>query len=273
MPGIIGPERRPFADRSLTNSHWEFALAHSLILLRHGQILANREGLWHGSTDSPLLARGRRQALRAGRELARREAAGDWALTAAYSSPLQRCRGTGALALTARDRQQWSAVRRLPGSLATYLGTQGAEQTALARSTCPAVVIKDELREYGIGDWEGLPFATLAKEHQFVGRAIQDPSYAPRNGESLQQVSDRMALVLRQLDAAHGPEERVLVVSHGAALAIALATLVNGDPTLWVDYPLANCSLTELRLGSAPKLLSFNGIGHLKPGWRRSPRS
>ena len=33
-----------------------------LLLLRHGQIKANRQGRWHGSTDSPLTWRGRRQA-------------------------------------------------------------------------------------------------------------------------------------------------------------------------------------------------------------------
>ncbi|TNF90147.1 MAG: histidine phosphatase family protein, partial [Gammaproteobacteria bacterium] len=59
----------------------------SLLLLRHGQIEANRKRLWHGSTDSPLTWRGRRQAKQTARYLAGSH--GD--LTAIYTSPLHRC--------------------------------------------------------------------------------------------------------------------------------------------------------------------------------------
>ena len=44
-------------------------MAPRLLLLRHGQITANRVGRWHGSTDSPLTLRGRWQAWRTGRYL------------------------------------------------------------------------------------------------------------------------------------------------------------------------------------------------------------
>ena len=60
-------------------------MAPRLLLLRHGQITANRVGRWHGSTDSPLTLRGRWQAWRTGRYLSKNEN-----LAAVYTSPLQR---------------------------------------------------------------------------------------------------------------------------------------------------------------------------------------
>ena len=55
----------------------------------------------------------------------------------------------------------------------------------------------------------------------------------------------------------------ILVVSHGAALAIALAGLVDGDITKWQNYYFGNCSLTELHLDPKPTLGQLNSSAHL----------
>mgnify|MGYP002214341358 CR=1 FL=1 len=55
------------------NKKRDIAMAPRLLLLRHGQITANRVGRWHGSTDSPLTLRGRWQAWRTGRYLSKNE--------------------------------------------------------------------------------------------------------------------------------------------------------------------------------------------------------
>ena len=55
----------------------------------------------------------------------------------------------------------------------------------------------------------------------------------------------------------------ILVVSHGAALAIALAGLVDGDITKWQNYYFSNCSLTELHLDPKPTLGQLNSSAHL----------
>lgn len=230
-------------------------MAYSLLLLRHGQILANKEGRWHGSTDSPLLPLGERQARRAGLELARREQIGGWKLAAVYCSPLERCRHTAALALQGRRAAAEPLAARLLDRW--KLRTLAPEPRGLAAKT------KSDLREYGIGEWEDLPFSELAEKHQFIGRAAEDHSFAPPGGESLGAVSSRLSRVLQELDQAHGPKERVLVVGHGAAFAIAIATLLNANASMWMEYPLSNCSLTELRLGAMPELLSYNSTSHL----------
>ncbi len=198
----------------------------SLLLLRHGQIDANRQGLWHGSTDSALTWRGRRQA----RKTARHIAAAHNPLAAIYTSPLERCRHTA------------RAVEKLVG-------------------VTPEPV--PELREYAIGEWEGLPFSHLAEEHDFVGRALIDPDFSPPGGESLAEVTGRMVAAIRNIHDRHGADERVLIVGHGAAMAVALGSLLNDDPARWIEYPVANCSLTELMLSPSPYVNFFNSTQHL----------
>ena len=204
------------------------SLMASLLLMRHGQIRANVDGLWHGSTDSPLTWRGRRQAKRAARFLKRNER-----ISAIYTSPLERCRNTaGAVA----------AMLNLP------------------------VEVHPELREYAIGEWEGLPFRYLHKQHDFMNLARADLHFAPPGGESLHQVSTRMVPAIEELHERHAndpSDDKILLVSHGAALAVALATLLEDDPRGWANYPLANCSLTELVLLPQPYVNFFNQTLHL----------
>lgn len=198
----------------------------SLLLLRHGQIDANRKGLWHGSTDSALTWRGRRQALKTARHIARTHQD----LAAIYTSPADRCRQTA------------EAVR----------AEVKLEPTPVAG-----------LAEYAIGDWEGLAFDFLAEAHDFYERTRGNPNFAPPGGESLNTVAARIVSALQSIHDRHQPQEKVLVVSHGAALAVALGTLLNDDPRCWVEYPVANCSLTELVLSPAPYVNFFNSTQHL----------
>ena len=199
-----------------------------LLLLRHGQIKANRQGRWHGSTDSTLTWRGRRQAARTARHLARLAPP----VQAIYSSPLGRCRATA------------DAV---------------GERLGLP------VHIHNDLREYAIGEWENLRFEELATRHRFVARATADHEFAPPGGETLRAVAQRMTAALEHIRrlpeaAAGGP---VLVVGHGAAMAVALGALLDQDPARWTSYHFANCSLTELVLSPVPYVNFFNLTHHL----------
>ena len=198
----------------------------SILLLRHGQILANVHGRWHGSTDSALTWRGRRQVRRTARHLASSEPH----ISAIYSSPLQRCVGTAE-----------SVARRLDIE----------------------VEIRDELREYAIGEWEDMPFRELAENHDFVNKATADPEFAPPGGESLSAVAQRIVAAVNDIHGAHPADAKVLLVGHGAAMAVALASLIDQDPAGWTNYHFANCSLTELVLSPAPYVNFFNSIQHL----------
>jgi len=202
-------------------------LAHSILLVRHGVIAANRAGRWHGSTDSPLLWRGKRQAKRTGRWLAKSQPA----VAAIYASPLQRCQSTAQI-----------IARQSP---------------ALTVQTC------ENLREYAIGDWEDMAFSELAKQHDFVNRATADLEFAPPGGESLRQVAERFTDALTQIDQRHSAAESVLVVSHGAIMAVGLGTLLDNNPARWVDYNFGNCSVTQLVMGDPAYVEFFNATDHL----------
>jgi broad specificity phosphatase PhoE len=199
-------------------------MSRTLLLIRHGQIRANVRGRWHGATDSPLTAIGRRQAQRLARRVAR-----DWAdLGTIYSSPLQRCRDTA------------EAIARPLG--------------------CP-VLLEDDLREYSVGELEDCSFAALHERHDFFQRIRRDRDFAPRGGESLNAVARRVVAALQRIHASGS--EPVAIVGHGAALAIALASLLDADPSHWTNYRFENCSITELQLEPKPLVAAFNRIEHL----------
>ena len=147
-------------------------MAPRLLLLRHGQITANRVGRWHGSTDSPLTLRGRWQAWRTGRYLSKNEN-----LAAVYTSPLQRCRHTGALAA--------------PASIANHK-------------------VENGLAEMSIGDWEDERFEDLNRERNLIERLNKDINWAPPKGEGLATVAARMASAYATSDTAAGSRGRRL---------------------------------------------------------------
>ena len=68
---------------------------------------------------------------------------------------------------------------------------------------------------------------------------------------------------LQAIDRAHPEAAQIVVVGHGAALAIALASLLDNDPAAWTEYHFSNCSLTDLRLRPEPYIRFFNRAAHL----------
>lgn len=194
-------------------------------VVRHGQIAANVSYHWHGSTDSPLTETGRRQV----------EQVATWfegngrSLAAAYSSPLTRTRDT-ATGIASRFGLK---VDPLPG-----------------------------LREYCLGEWEGVHFQELNEERQLLER-MSDRHWAPPGGESIHGVLERMLEAFHQVAERH-PGEEVLMVGHGAATAVMLAHLLQQDALGWHSYHLRNCSVSEFWLHPEPGLGLFNHIDHLQ---------
>jgi broad specificity phosphatase PhoE len=198
--------------------------APTLLLLRHGQIKANKQRRWHGSTDSDLTFKGRRQARRTGRRLR------DRSIAAIYASPLKRCHDTATLATEHLDLP----IHSEPG-----------------------------LREMSIGDWEDTLFSTLHTDHQLFRHLTEDQDYCPPQGESIRDVSERMLSTLKSISNGHAPEETVLIVTHGVAIGVALASLLDQQSTLWQEYHIGNCSLTHLCLEPEPYTSSIGDDHHL----------
>ena len=201
----------------------------TLLIMRHGTIKANLAKRWHGSTDSPLLWRGRRQAKRLGRYVASRYPE----LDALYASPLKRCQDTAAPIGDLLDLK---------------------------------IKTHEDLREWSIGDWEDMPFRELSDDKEFFTKSAKDPTWAAPGGESLATVSDRCVAALRSISQHHTharEDSHVAVVSHGAAMQVAIATLLDSNAKRWQSYAIGNCSITELILNPEPYIEGYNLMHHL----------
>jgi len=202
-----------------------------LTLVRHGQTSANLDGVWHGSTNTPLTDHGHRQAAATAAFLA----ADSEKIQRVYASPLDRAHHT------ARP-------------IAAHFGLEP--------------VLEPGLVEFDLGSWEGTSFHTLFEERRLFHHMKQDPHYAPHGGESPSQVGHRLTTALRSIASRH-PGERVVVVTHGGALSIALGLLLDDDYSSW-NRMMKNCAISELVLEPRPELIRFNYVDHLPadPGER-----
>ena len=98
--------------------------------------------------------------------------------------------------------------------------------------------------------------------HELWQNQQRDPDFAPHGGESARGVAERFGEALKRIDAAHAGE-RVIVVTHGGALSLAMSALLRGRVGEWYE-PMKNCALTELVLVPEPVVLRFNVDDHLE---------
>jgi broad specificity phosphatase PhoE len=195
-----------------------------LTIVRHGQTSANIDGIWHGSTNTPLTEHGQHQAECVGEHIALHYRP----VSHVYASPLDRAHHT---ALAIASRLDLSPI------------------------------LDEDLAEFDLGAWEGLSFRTLFDDKKLFEQMQQDPHFAPHGGESPIQVAERLGGALRRLAARH-PGERVVVVTHGGAMSLAFGALLENDYTRW-ERMMKNCAISELSLSPRAVLHSFNEIDHL----------
>lgn len=153
-----------------------------LLIVRHGETVWNREGRMQGRLDSPLTAAGMAQAEAMGALLAARGVTGQSHVH--LSSPQRRARATAGL---------------------------------IAAATGAEIVIAEELREYSVGDWEGLTRDEIAARGEGKGPEEDWLSFYDRapGGEGLAAAWDRAGRMLARLDRpavliCHGITSRML---------------------------------------------------------------
>ena len=196
-----------------------------LYLIRHGEIDANVNRHWHGSTDSELNENGRRQA----QQMASHVADNHPEISAIYCSPLLRTLHTA-----------------LP----------------LAKRLNLDLEPEDDLREYSIGHLEGTPYEVLMDEHRFFASIAASQDYAPEGGESPNQVCSRVVAALMRLRQRHQGQS-IAIVSHGAAMGIAMTHLLENRVFPFHDYHMVNTGYSKLVWSSEPRLEFFNVSEHL----------
>ena len=161
----------------------------TLLLARHGESDWNRSKRWQGFADRPLTDLGRQQA----QELADR--LDDTELDAVYSSDLQRARETA------------EAVAR----------RRGLE----VRTTA-------DLREVDVGSWSGLTRAEAEARFPDAYARWLKGSEGWEDGESYDQLRDRVVKAIRHIAAGH-EGGRVLVVAHGGTIRAVHAAALGVD--------------------------------------------
>lgn len=194
-----------------------------LLLIRHGESVANSQRILQGHLDSPLNDTGREQA----RKLA--DALADEHLAQVFASDLSRARETAEI-LCAR--------------LATPLQ------------------LDPDLREVDIGCFTGLTWSEIAArypaEYARLLASRMDWSLVP-GAEGNAAAMARLERFLAKLHAQFA-DSRVAIVAHGAILRRLIRKLLALEPGM-LDFELSNASCSEIHLTpKGPRLLYLNRI-------------
>lgn len=193
-----------------------------LVLIRHGESEANRQGIVQGHFDSPLSEAGCEQA-RALASALRHEA-----FEALYASDLMRARQTG------------EAI---------------AERLGLTPRLDPMI------REIDIGLFSGRTWAHIAEHHPDDYRRFKETgrwSVVP-GAESDDAQEERVEGFIAKLRAAH--TGRVAVVAHGAILRRLIHALLQLPFPSGIFFELHNASYSEVHLTpQGPSLVYLNRL-------------
>jgi 2,3-bisphosphoglycerate-dependent phosphoglycerate mutase len=130
--------------------------------------------------------------------------------------------------------------------LARAVQTAEIVAAALAGDGLLDVVVREGLREYGVGSLAG----TDADEREELGPVFEawaagDDEAAIPGGERVADIVARMTTVLEEIADEH-PGETVLVVGHGGAVLATLPELVGRPRASAYDLTLPNAGWAEL---------------------------
>lgn len=197
----------------------------TVLLVRHGETLWNRERRLQGWAPVGLSERGRDQARALGAALADR-----YVVDAIDTSDLRRSRETATIVAEAVGAR----VREEPG-----------------------------WRERDFGVLQGVTYDAFAGEHGQYSLADAGEaaiSRRPERGESLADLRERVVDTWSRLLADLGDDETRLVVAHGGPLYLVLGHLEGrGVLEAVLDHQQSNCTLNEVRVEAGePTLVREN---------------
>lgn len=215
--------------------------AGTVVLLRHGRTAYNHGKRLQGQIDIPLDDVGRWQAEQGASALASSHTA-----TTVVSSDLGRALDTA------------SAYAKLVGV---------------------DVELDVRLRERSFGEWEGMTSEELAArwpEEHAAWRAGADPVRA--GAETKGEVARRMVEAIGEHSSRLGESDTLVVVSHGAAITLAITKLLGIDPSAWRGLAgMHNVHWSHLRAsgpqGTPPWRLAAHNVGAGYPldHWQAGP--
>ncbi|MEY4592353.1 MAG: hypothetical protein RIR18_1248 [Pseudomonadota bacterium] len=108
----------------------------------------------------------------------------------------------------------------------------------------PKPLVDTCLQEIDFGDWEGKAWNDIPR-HEIDAWAADVAGFAPPNGESVQQLRER---VLRWLNEIEASAESWVVVTHAGVIRVLLGVLNNLPFDEWSRLPIDFASLTVASL-------------------------
>ena len=169
----------------------------TILLVRHGETVANREGIFRGRKDFPLNENGIAQAKQLAEHITR-----NFKIEAIYSSPLSRA-------------------------------TQTAEP--IAKMFNIPIDIENDLTNISLGEWEGVPYEKIEREfpEQYHLWLTEPEKLRIPGGETLADVQSRSVASLKKLVHKH-IGQTIAVVSHRAVLKPLIAGILDiAEPYFW----------------------------------------
>ena len=214
-----------------------------LLLVRHAQSAANRDGVGLGRADSPLTDLGKRQAVALGAALTSHR------IDRIITSPLERARSTAQAIATAQ-----------PNSTAGSL----------------TIDVDDRLIEMDVGELDGLEWPVVQERYgEFVKRWLSDDASETRmpGGESLAEVARRAWPTVEPLiniaagdrnDAAALEDRSIVIVSHNFVLRTLVCRVLELQLNRWRNFELDLASRSTVeRVRGRPVLVDLNETSHL----------
>ena len=198
-----------------------------LFITRHGETEWNVENRFHGRLDAPLTQKGKECALALGRSLL------DIPFDRVYSSSTKRALDTANLICNNRNQK---------------------------------IIAEDLLMEIDLGAWDG-ELVNDVKENdkkEFNNFWNAPTLFSPKGGESLAELRERAAQVLKKITS-HHLEGNILIVTHSALLK-AMLTVVKNLPVseIWSGSFPPGTSLTILEYNKgAFSVIKEGDISHL----------
>ena len=199
-----------------------------IIVVRHGETVANKTGILQGQYDTPLNETGIMQAHAIANRLKKRK------FDAVYTSDLNRAFDTARIIAEFHPGLQ--------------------------------VIPTKSLREWNLGELQGRPYSELIVEYPEIMNAFKKSGEVPPipGGENIDDFQKRIGSFMNEIAAAN-PGKKILFVSHGGAMQRMLIHTV-GKPAIENICPLcgnAGMSLFRYRNGQW-QLISWNDTAHLE---------
>lgn len=177
-----------------------------LILARHAQTEANKNGIFSGWTDYPLTDKGIWQTERLGYELKK-----NYNIDEMYSSPLGRAMKTS---------------------------------KAVSKSIERKIITTESLKEVNFGLFEGKTGKEIEKDHRDHWRTWHDDyvNYRIPDGENLRDLLARIKPLINNL---RQTDKTCLIVAHSAVIQVAITYLLDIDLRRMWNFKVQNCGYVE----------------------------